>query len=192
MQNKKINERREQQRAHRRAFLSFLYCRVSGRNLPFRRKKRGKKRTPIFLISQKKDKKRGLSQAKKGHPFSNRNFMGVLFCSLFDRREKGEGKGKKDTHFLIEILWVSCFVEYGHIKAQTTDQSLRDQIDSRIAMAQLHLYQTEGEKREKGKEKKGTHFLIEILWMSCFDSPFSYRNFMGVLFCPSLYHCAKP
>ena len=33
--------------------------------------------------------------------------------------------------------------EYRHIKAQMTDQSLRDQVDSRIAMAQLHWYQAE-------------------------------------------------
>ncbi len=33
--------------------------------------------------------------------------------------------------------------EYRHIKAQTTDQSMQDQIDSRIAMAQLHSYQAE-------------------------------------------------
>ena len=65
---------------------------------------------------------------------------------------------RKDPIFLIEILWVSCFAL--HIKSQTTDQSLRDQIDSRIAMAQLHLHQTEGEKRWR---KKDTHFLFEIL-----------------------------
>ena len=33
--------------------------------------------------------------------------------------------------------------EYRQIKAQTTDQSLRDQIDSRIAMAQLYWYEEE-------------------------------------------------
>ena len=48
-------------------------------------------------------RKKGKREGKKGHPFSYRNFMGVLFCPF-------PVLSSVLSLTTIEILWVSCFV----------------------------------------------------------------------------------
>ena len=70
------------------------------------------------------------------HDAGVRCLMGAGFNSGNLRYTRAQLLAKHGAHQI-------AIDEYRHIKAQTTDQSLRDQIDSRIAMAQLHLYQAE-------------------------------------------------